>query len=98
MLVVKDVALLQCYEQLTKWPELEQAVMINVDDQDPPQLDKLWEDNYHQVNVTLSLYFVIFTTLFLGYMCHLYYPTLRYMRHPYYPSPIGAILAICSTC
>ena len=79
--------LLQCYEQLTKWPELEQAVMINVDDHDPPQLDKIWEDNYRQVNISLPLYFVIFTTLPLGYVCHHYYPT-----------PTGAILAVHPAC
>ena len=46
--------LLQCYEQLTKWPELEQAVMVNVDDNDPPSLDKIWEDNYRQVSTILT--------------------------------------------
>lgn len=46
--------LLQCYEQLTKWPELEQAVMVNVDDNDPPSLDKIWEDSYRQVSTILT--------------------------------------------
>ena len=41
---------LQCYEQLTKWPELEQTVIVNVDDNDPPSLDKIWEDGYRQVS------------------------------------------------
>lgn len=45
---------LQCYEQLTKWPELEQAVMVNVDDNDPPSLDKIWEDSYRQVSTILT--------------------------------------------
>ncbi|XP_065898419.1 DNA-dependent protein kinase catalytic subunit-like isoform X2 [Dysidea avara] len=43
-----DQSLLNCYEHLTKWPELEKAVMVNVDDNDPPRLDKIWEDSYHQ--------------------------------------------------
>ena len=48
---------LQCYEHLTKWPELEKAVMVNVDDNDPPRLDKIWEDSYHQVITTvITLY------------------------------------------
>ena len=61
---------LQCYEQLTKWPQLEQAVMVNVDDNDPPRLDNIWEDTYCQVYP-------------IPYPCHLYLPTPGGFCYPY---------------
>nr|XP_006812077.1 PREDICTED: DNA-dependent protein kinase catalytic subunit-like [Saccoglossus kowalevskii] len=43
-----DDCRLQCYEQLTDWQKLEQASTINIDDNDPPDLDKIWDDTYYQ--------------------------------------------------
>ena len=43
----------QCYDHLLKWPELEKAVVMNIDDSSLPNLDKLWDDPYQQVSRSL---------------------------------------------
>ena len=39
----------QCYNSLTEWSDLEKAAIVNIDDSDPPCLDKIWEDAYYLV-------------------------------------------------
>eukprot|EP00731_Ephydatia_muelleri_P028749 Em0020g393a len=40
-------SLLQCCNSLTEWGDLEKAAIVNIDDSNPPCLDKIWEDTYY---------------------------------------------------
>ena len=39
----------QCYHRLTEWEELEKASVMYVHDGSPPQLNRVWEDDYRMV-------------------------------------------------
>lgn len=53
----KYVCLLQCFANLTQWENLEKFSVLNVDEEDPPDLEKVWTDTYFQVNnVLISCY------------------------------------------
>ncbi|XP_070581112.1 DNA-dependent protein kinase catalytic subunit-like [Ptychodera flava] len=43
-----DDCRLQCYAQLTNWEKLEECSTVNLDDSDPPDLQKIWTDTYYQ--------------------------------------------------
>ena len=42
----------QCCEQLTQWKDLEEYAILNIDEeeQDQPDLEKMWSDPYYQVS------------------------------------------------
>ncbi|XP_072042849.1 DNA-dependent protein kinase catalytic subunit-like [Amphiura filiformis] len=43
-----DESRLHCCEQLTQWKDLEDYAILNIDEQDPPDLEKIWSDPYYQ--------------------------------------------------
>ncbi|XP_077979786.1 DNA-dependent protein kinase catalytic subunit-like [Glandiceps talaboti] len=43
-----DDCRLQCYEQLTNWNKLEECATVNIDDNSPADLEKIWSDTYYQ--------------------------------------------------
>ena len=47
-----DASRLQCYEHLTQWNNLYKCTVTSIDDNQPPSLDKVWEDTYFQVDIT----------------------------------------------
>ncbi|EDV28309.1 uncharacterized protein TRIADDRAFT_20924, partial [Trichoplax adhaerens] len=45
-----EISRLECLYNLTQWDKLEYLSLVNVDNNDPPSFDKIWEDNYYQEN------------------------------------------------
>ncbi|XP_078611931.1 DNA-dependent protein kinase catalytic subunit-like isoform X2 [Branchiostoma floridae x Branchiostoma japonicum] len=43
-----DDSRLQCYDHLTQWKNLYEVSTVNIDDDTPPDLDKMWDDTYFQ--------------------------------------------------
>eukprot|EP00058_Branchiostoma_floridae_P019566 XP_002605056.1 hypothetical protein BRAFLDRAFT_85202 [Branchiostoma floridae] len=43
-----DDSRLQCYDHLTQWKNLYEVSTVNIDDDSPPDLDKMWDDTYFQ--------------------------------------------------
>lgn len=43
-----DDARLQCFANLSQWENLEKFSVLNVDEEDPPDLEKVWTDTYFQ--------------------------------------------------
>ena len=41
---------LQCFANLTQWENLERFSSLNIDDNDPPDLDKIWTNSFYQVS------------------------------------------------
>lgn len=39
----------QCLANLARWQDLEQCTVENIDDTNPPDLDKVWTDTFFQV-------------------------------------------------
>ncbi|CAH1795603.1 unnamed protein product [Owenia fusiformis] len=39
---------LQCYDHLTQWQKLQEVSTEQIDDNDPPRLDNIWDDTYYQ--------------------------------------------------
>ena len=44
-----DVSRLQCCANLAQWENLETFSTESIDDNSPPNLNKMWEDSYYQV-------------------------------------------------
>ena len=43
------VTFFQCLANLARWEDLEQCTVGNIDDTNPPDLDKVWTDTFFQV-------------------------------------------------
>ncbi|XP_078691376.1 DNA-dependent protein kinase catalytic subunit-like isoform X2 [Branchiostoma floridae x Branchiostoma belcheri] len=43
-----DDSRLQCYDHLTQWKNLYEVSTVNIDEDSPPNLDKMWDDTYFQ--------------------------------------------------
>lgn len=55
----------QCLANLARWEDLEQCTVENIDDTNPPDLDKVWTDTFFQVRftekkVSCALFFFFF--------------------------------------
>ena len=42
---------LQCFANLTQWENLEKFSVLNIDDSESPDLDKVWTDTFLQVSI-----------------------------------------------
>lgn len=40
---------MECYNHLTEWQPLEYCSTLNIDSANPPDLNKIWNDPFHQV-------------------------------------------------
>ncbi|KAM9308363.1 DNA-dependent protein kinase catalytic subunit [Gastrophryne carolinensis] len=45
-----EIASMECYVHLTEWQPLEYCSTVNIDNTNPPDLNKIWNDTYYQEN------------------------------------------------
>ncbi|XP_077348787.1 DNA-dependent protein kinase catalytic subunit isoform X2 [Lithobates pipiens] len=45
-----EIASMECYNHLTEWQPLEYCSTLNIDSANPPDLNKIWNDPFHQEN------------------------------------------------